>query len=372
MIRRLARSAAVFADNLGYALGTGKPRLLLKLLRNQLLVRLGRPMPRSICIAVDYRCNLACEHCSARSLDDPARQSMTHDHYRSLSDQIERLGFFNVQFTGGEPLLRADLEDIIRLFHPRRNFILVSTNATLLDLPRIRRLKAAGTDVLSVSLDSADEARHDSFRGRRGAWRDTFRAVQLARRHGLRVSLSAVVTHQNIRSADLESLADLIRSLGCGMQLNWACPVGAWAGNRDTRLTEADMQSLFRFLERHHHARTDFDGNYRCRGCPAAKEHMYITARGDLLPCAFIPISYGNVTEEPLEVIRNRALQDPAYRQYWDRCLSACNDDFYEHYLTPTFSHCGPLPIADLDAQREQPRSAIAPRPERIALCCTR
>ncbi len=106
------------------------------------------------------------------------------------------------------------------------------------------------------------------------------------------------------------------------------------------------MQYVFEFLERHHHARTDFDGNYRTRGCPAVKEMMYVTVQGEFLPCAFIPISYGNVTEEPLEVIRARALRDPMYRKYWNRCLSACNDVFYDRYLTPTFER-SPLPSLD-------------------------
>ena len=343
-MRPWLRRSAMAIDNLRYAFGSGKPQLVAKLTRNHLLARLGMQPTRSLCVAVSYRCNLTCSHCSARSLEDRARPPMTLDQYAVLADQVERLGFFNIQFTGGEPLLRTDLETIIARFHPRRNFILVSTNATLLDADRIKRLKDAGVDVLSVSLDSSDESVHDAFRGMRGAWGRTLHAVKLALRSGMKVSLSTVVTHQNVRSADLEALARLTRSLGCGMQLNWACPVGAWAGNREARLSEEDMRELFAFLERHHHARTDFDGNYRHRGCPAVKEMMYLTVQGDFLPCAFIPISYGNVTEEPLEVVRQRALQDPTYQRYWNRCLSANNDTFYENYLRPTFGSRSPLP----------------------------
>jgi MoaA/NifB/PqqE/SkfB family radical SAM enzyme len=348
MIRRTFRSAYMLLDNVRYAAGTGKPQLIWKLARNHMLVRLGRQIPRSLCLAVDYTCNMACEHCSARFLDNPSRPAMTLDQYRSVAEEAERLGFFNIQFTGGEPLLRKDLEEIISVFHPRRNLIMISTNATLLDEARIRSLKAAGVDVLSVSVDSRDAETHDSFRKMPGAWKKTVDAVTLAVRMGLGVSCSAVVTHQNIRSPDLEHLAVLFKSLGCGMQLNWACPVGAWAGNREVRLTEDDLRFLFDFEKRYCHARTDFDGNYKHRGCPAAKEMMYISARGDYLPCAFIPISYGNVTEEPLDVIRARCLQDPMYQRYWDRCLSASNDTFYEEYLQFTFGRRTPLPYGEL------------------------
>lgn len=286
MIRRTFRSAYMLLDNVRYAAATGKPRLIWKLARNHLLVRMGRLIPRSLCLAVDYKCNMACGHCSARFLDDPSRPAMTLDQYRCLAEQAEGLGFFNIQFTGGEPLLREDLEEIISVFHPRRNLIMISTNATLLDKARIRSLKGAGVNVLSVSVDSRDSEVHDSFRGLPGAWNKTVEAVRLAVQMGLGVSCSAVVTHQNIRSTDLEDLAVLFKSVGCGMQLNWACPVGAWAGNREVRLTEEDVRYLFEFERRHCHARTDFDGNYKHRGCPAAKEMMYISARGDYLPCA--------------------------------------------------------------------------------------
>ncbi len=342
------RRASMLLDNTRYALAPRKPRLIYKLARNHLLVRLGRRLPRSLCIAVDYRCNLTCVHCSARSLDSPCQPPMSLDQYRTLAREAESLGFFNIQFTGGEPLVRKDLEQIISVFHPRRNLIMISTNATLITEKRARSLKTAGVDVLSVSLDSVDPDVHDAFRGRKGAWRRTVDAVKIAQRAGLAVSLSAVVTHQNIRSDDLEQLAGFVKSLGCGMQLNWACPVGAWAGKRDARLTEDDMQHLFRFQQRHHHVRTDFDGNYRHRGCPAVKEMMYVTVQGEFLPCAFIPISYGNVTTEPLAAIRQRTLQDPVYQRYWNRCLSACNDSFYEKYLTPTFEQ-SPLPSSALD-----------------------
>ncbi len=214
------RRVRMLLENLRYAFGTRKPALIRKLVRNHLLVRMGRSVPRSLCIAVDYRCNLTCEHCSARCLDLPSKPSMTLDHYRALADEAERLRFFNIQFTGGEPLIRKDLEEIISIFHPRRNLITISTNATLLNGKRLRSLKKAGVDILSVSLDSRDEAVHDSFRGRSGTWRKTVEAVKLARGSGMTVSLSAVIAHDNIRSADLDELAIFIKSLGCGMQLN--------------------------------------------------------------------------------------------------------------------------------------------------------
>jgi MoaA/NifB/PqqE/SkfB family radical SAM enzyme len=348
-LKKRLRGVSMLVDNTRYALGARKPYLLYKLARNHLLTRMGTLVPRSICFAVDYRCNLTCEHCSARNLENRDRPQMTLADYRRVAGETEALRFFNIQFTGGEPLLRTDLEEIVSCFHPRRNFILISTNATLMDLERARSLRRAGVDVLSVSLDSSDAGTHDLFRRKEGAWEKALAGIEAAHRGGLRVSVNAVVTHQNIRSDDLEELAQLTRKLGCGMQLGWACPVGAWAGNREARLTEEDMDDLFRFLDRHHHARTDFDGNYRHRGCPAVKEMMYVTAHGDYLPCAFIPISYGNLREEPLATLRDRALEDPFYQRYWNRCLSASNEEFYEKYLVPTFDAPSPLPHTELE-----------------------
>jgi len=372
MLPRMLKQASMLIDNLSYAIGAGKPRLIGKLIRNHLQVRVGKMIPRSLCIAVDYKCNLSCDHCSAISLNGGEKPTLTMEQYKELARQAEQLRFFNIQFTGGEPLLRKDLEEIISLFHPRKNFIMVSTNATLLTEKRIDSLKRAGVDVLSVSLDSSDDTIHDAFRGQTGAWKKTVNAVKLARKMGMKVSLSAVITHQNIRSDDLESLATLTKSLGCGMQLGWACPVGAWAGNREARLTEDDMQYLSQFMERYRHTRTDFEGNYKDRGCPAVKEMMYITAQGEFLPCAFIPISYGNVTDEPLDVIRDRALSDPIYQQYWNRCLSACNDEFYEKYLTPTFGRSSPLPHEQLNQVASNSLRVLSESSKSLCeVCCT-
>lgn len=363
MARFSLRRLSMLLDNLGYALGTGKPRLIAKLVRNNILVRRGHALPRSLCIAVDYRCNMACDHCSARTLSSHTRSMLTLDELRSLADQAHAMGFFNIQLTGGEPLLRDDLEEVIARLSPRRNFIMISTNATLMDDARARSLKRAGVDVLSVSLDSSKPEIHNAFRKLDDAWHKTMRGIEAARRAGMRVSCSTVITHQNVRSQDLEDVAKLLAGMGCGMQLNWACPVGAWAGNREARLTPDDMIALDEFQERHHHVRTDFDGNYQHRGCPAAKEMMYITAYGDYLPCAFIPISYGNVKHEPLEAIRNRALREPFYQQYWPTCLSACNDDFYDELLIHTFDRPNPVPHSEL---LERPQS-----PKRVELCCS-
>lgn len=344
------RRFQTLSSNLRFALRTHKPRLWLKLARNHTLAHLGRDVPRTLVVAVDYRCNLTCGHCSARTLDKKEQPSLTLDDYKWIGHEAKRLGIFNIQFTGGEPLLRRDLEEVIQCFHPRENFIMISTHGMFLTRERLASLRRAGVDAFCVSLDSMNPEEHDAFRGKDGVWEKAVAALRLARDMGFGAAAGCVITHQNVGSKMLEDIAQFTRSIGADMLLNWACPVGAWEGNREARLTDEDHAWLQTFQHRHPNVRTDFDGNYVRWGCPAGPEFMYLTAQGELLPCAFIPVSYGNVREAPLGELRARILSDPAYGRYPSRCLSAGDEAFYESHIRPSFGRA-PFPYTSLPSQ---------------------
>ncbi|MGE4159233.1 MAG: radical SAM/SPASM domain-containing protein [Planctomycetota bacterium] len=346
-------------SNLRFALRTQKSRLWLKLARNHALARLGIDVPRTLVVAVDYRCNLTCGHCSARTLDKKDAPPLTLDDYKRIGHEAKELGLFNIQFTGGEPLLRRDLEEVIQCFHPRENFIMISTHGMFLTRERLASLRKAGVDAFCISLDSMNSQEHDAFRRKEGVWEKAITGLRLARQMGFGVAAGCVITHQNVGSQTLEDIALFTHSIGADMLLNWACPVGAWEGNRDARLTDEDHEWLQEFQLRHSNVRTDFDGNYIKRGCPAGPEFMYLTAQGELLPCAFIPVSYGNVREAPLGELRSRILSDPAYGRYPPRCLSAGDDAFYESHIKPTFG-LAPLSHSELLLRGQEKPSAIS------------
>ena len=123
--------------NMRYLLGVllRKPLFFLRLLRNYatLPFRPAKPMLRFADIAITYKCTMHCEHCSALHMERSDKAPMTVDDFRLVARKLLRAGALVFNFTGGEPLLRKDLPEIIRAFKPGRALIAVQTNASLLE-----------------------------------------------------------------------------------------------------------------------------------------------------------------------------------------------------------------------------------------------
>jgi MoaA/NifB/PqqE/SkfB family radical SAM enzyme len=283
---------------------------------------------------------------------------MTVDDYARVARECMQLGAVNFSFQGGEPLLFRNLGEIITACQPSRNVISVTTNGTLLTEERIAQLKRVGVDILTISLDSAIPEEHDRFRGAPGAFQKTMAGINLALREGLRVTLGTVVTHQSVRSEGITALTQLAQELKVILYFIMPVPAGRWAENREMFLTPEDLTYLDELTRRSPYLRTDFQANLGRYGCGAVKEILYITPYGDVLPCPFLHISPGNVFEESVEAIRNRALQNPYFADYYQKCLASTDEEFIAQVLSKTFEASElPLPwdrVFSRDGQEEK------------------
>lgn len=338
--------------NFTYALRFDKPLLTLRIIRDYLQLLLLRKVPlRYVDIAVDYSCNLSCVHCSAEKLKKPsgARQ-MDVDDYKKLARQCHKLGVITVGITGGEPLIYPKLEEVIKAFKPNKTMISIKTNATLLTDDWLEKLKKWRVDSISIGLGPIPNEMkdYDEIRGLPESYQKSFDAIKKTQAHGFRVIVGVVVSHQNIHSENIEKLLKLTKQMGVILILGLAVPAGKWRENQDIILTEDDREKIHDILLKYTHVRTDFESNFMTRGCGAINEKVYITAYGDVMPCPFLQISFGNVLQEPLSNIRNRALLYPVYKGYPDRCLAADNYEFIDDCLKYTFD-AKELPVADKD-----------------------
>ncbi|MBM3148314.1 MAG: radical SAM protein, partial [Actinobacteria bacterium] len=202
---------------------TANRRVVEAFLRRTLL---GMPTPMAVTIAVTDACQCSCGHCSAgrapmngRAAARPAqaaprrrpgdadvhriaasqgqRPPLSIDELRRVIAECLDLGVGNVTFTGGEPLLRDDLEELIAGVGRERATVQVFTNGLLPDERRAAALKEAGLHAVHVSLDSPDPRRHDALRGAPGASAAARRAVAAARSAGLLVGLSTYATNRS-------------------------------------------------------------------------------------------------------------------------------------------------------------------------------
>jgi radical SAM protein with 4Fe4S-binding SPASM domain len=175
----------------------------------------GSPALSLLAINLTRRCNLACAHCylDAKTLRQGDGDELSTAEVQALLDDVAALGHGTlVVLTGGEPLLRKDLETLIRHGSALGLPMVVGTNAMLLSERRARSLKSAGVLGLGISLDSLDPGCHDRFRGQAGAWAKTMAGIERCRRHGVDFQLHFSVTDENAH--ELPSMVEFAQSCG--------------------------------------------------------------------------------------------------------------------------------------------------------------
>lgn len=160
---------------------------------------------------VGRRCNLRCRHCYSESHDREYPGELTLDEGRALLDDLADFGSPVVLFSGGEPLLRSDLFELIAHAAGRGLRAVVSTNGALIDAATAARLKDAGISYAGISLDGL-RAANDAFRGVRGAFDLALSGVRHCLRAGVKVGLRFTMTRQN--AGEIDGIFDLVEREG--------------------------------------------------------------------------------------------------------------------------------------------------------------
>ena len=126
-----------------------------------------------LAINVTKRCNLACAHCylDADTLKNGQADELSVAEITSVLDEVASRGKETmVVLTGGEPLVRTDLEAMIQHGADLGLSMVVGSNGTLLTSRRVKSLQSAGALGIGISVDSLQKQRHDKFRGLNGSW----------------------------------------------------------------------------------------------------------------------------------------------------------------------------------------------------------
>jgi MoaA/NifB/PqqE/SkfB family radical SAM enzyme len=339
----MIRQAASFYYNVAYAVSLRKPALMGKLLWRTIYSKLLRvPKLRYVDICVSASCNLKCEHCFSENFKNRdtkdlswRQKELSLDEWQEILCACKQAGALSFGITGGEPLLYDKLNDLIRIVGPSDAYITINSNGTLFDEQKARELRSLGVDAMLFSLDSADAGFHDNFRHMKSAFDKTLDAVRLALRYRFKVCVVCTVSHENCKSQGVVSLVDLTKKLGVMLIISRAAPVGRWRGRLDVLLTDDDQKYIYSLVNQHPHVRTDFETNILKYGCSAGAEKLYITSYGDVLPCPFMHISFGNLLKIPLETIRNNMMRQLG--TYAPTCYVAENKDFINKHLSRTF-----------------------------------
>lgn len=162
---------------------------------------------------VTRACALACQHCRADAIDlrDPRELSLPEG--KALLDRIKAMGTPIVVLTGGDPIQRDDLEDLIA--HGKGLDLRMGTipaGTPRLTRERIRSLKEAGIDQVAFSIDGPNARKHDEFRRVEGSFDLTMQGARWAREEGIPLQINTVLSGFNY--GDFDALSALVESLG--------------------------------------------------------------------------------------------------------------------------------------------------------------
>ncbi len=173
-------------------------------------------------LQVTYRCNFSCEICDFWKTAHEPEDELTLDDISLIGGKLGRLGTLIVSLAGGEPLIRPDLPKIAHCLKGAGHFPILITNGWFVTDKLGRELIDAGLQEISVSLDYADQGKHDRMRGREGAWQRAVDALDVLNRcrtdRRNRVHMISVLMDDNL--GDIEPLIKLARKLGVTYMVN--------------------------------------------------------------------------------------------------------------------------------------------------------
>lgn len=287
-----------------------------------------------VAINLTRRCNLNCEHCylDATTLQEESENELSTDEAKSILDEVFALNpEAMVVLTGGEPLLRNDLEEIIHHGSQLGLFIVVGTNGVQLTAKRVQSLKNMGLMGVGVSLDSTDAVKHDVFRGKQGCWDKTVKGLRNCVKEGLSFQVHFTVSNWNI--GEIDDMIALSEKLGARV-VNIFFLICTGRGETVSDLSPQQYESALKDIIQAQSRYTDMIIRPRCAphfkrvamqlnpdasinriggregdGCLAGIHYCRITPEGEVTACPYIDTSVGSIRSQSLTSIWNEADQ---------------------------------------------------------------
>jgi len=287
-----------------------------------------------LAINLTQRCNLACAHCymDAETMLQGGENELTTEEVRELLNEIaDRSTETMVVLTGGEPLMRGDLEALVAHGTKLGLVMVVGTNGVALTEKRVQALKAAGAMGVGISVDSLDPEKHDAFRGLPGAWEKTMQGIESCKRHDLPFQIHFSVTEAN--ADEVPSMIDFARAAGARvLNIFFLVCTGRGESMSDispatyervlNQLVAAQEQStglLIRARCAPHYKRIAYQrdpastltraAGYEGGGCLAGIHYCRVTPEGAVTACPYIPTEEGNI-------------RDTKFWDIWDQSLA--------------------------------------------------
>lgn len=317
-------------------------------------------------------CNLKCIHCRATAQPERSLEELSTMQAFDVIDTISSYAKPLLILTGGEPLFRPDFFDIAHYAISKGLKVAMASNGTLINEEISRKIKEIGIKRVAISLDGPNPDIHDRFRGLEGSFEASLKGVSNLRDEGIEIQFNTTITNHNVNY--LEEIVDLayqqkVKALhlfmlvpvGCGVQISESNMLDAkkyeevleWFYEQSRTapfefratcaphyyriLRQKGKQTGERVTSRPHGM------NAMTKGCLAGTGVCFISHRGDIQPCGYLPVTAGNILENSFQSIWKDSqlfseLRDPANLngkcgvcEYVNVCSGCRARAFYEH-----------------------------------------
>jgi radical SAM protein with 4Fe4S-binding SPASM domain len=307
--------------------------------------------PYHVVWEVTTRCNLNCIHCFASSINS-AQEELTTKEGKRLLEQIAEIEKFRmIVITGGEPLLRKDIFELVEYAGKLGFRIVFSTNGTLLTPDMAKDLARLGVVNFSISLDGYTSECHESIRRTSGCFQSAIDGIKAAAPSGVCLQVNFTAMQQNL--AELPGLIDLAEDLKANIIMVFQA-IAPRQGSEPLELDKEQQRYLIETIaekqKKSHalimpvcspeywpwlveHKRISLGRKIQSKaltGCGAGNGFSYIRFDGDVWPCNFIPISAGNVRHTPFQDIWNNSPWLQELRNKPRRLKGACGECRHE------------------------------------------
>ena len=286
------------------------------------------------------KCNLTCAHCRRVEGDEAVDTDMTAEQARGMIDQLEEVGkeqgFMPILvFSGGEPLCRDDIFELIEYAGQKKLILALASNGTTIDAGVAKRIKECGIDRVSISLDGATSEVHNKLRQLEGSFEGAIAGINHLRDAGVPFQINVTVTRFNSHQIDdVFALAEelgavavhpfMLVPVGCGEEIaeeDMLSPAEyeEMMAKIAKRSKDSDVQvkvtcgphyeRVIRELGLQDNKGGGHPGGHQAtgaattKGCLAGLGVMFVGHQGDVFPCGYLPVDCGNILDTPLKDI---------------------------------------------------------------------
>lgn len=263
-------------------------------------------------------CNMYCDHCY-RDAGCKAEEELSTEEAKTLLNQIAKAGFKIMIFSGGEPLMRPDIIELVEHAVSVGLRPVFGTNGTLITEEMAHRLKKAGTMGMGISLDSLDKEKHNQFRKFPNAWEGAVQGMRNCKKAGLAFQIHTTVMDWN--QHELEAITDFAVEEGAvAHHIFFLVPTGRGANIEEESLRAKAYEDVIeRIMKKQQEVPIELKPTCAPqfmriaaqmgmkmrfgRGCLAGTSYCIISPRGQVQPCAYLNIPLGDVRETPFDEI---------------------------------------------------------------------